>query len=93
LVRLEFEGIPNPAAFPELRAMSRGSSSALPDLIKLGYAQQGVKDLESQLITKLPTAHARLASSLALVGYYAFRLAELSSVVSPEEVWAYLNLL
>jgi hypothetical protein len=91
LVRLEFEGIPNPAAFPELRAMSRQSSSALPDLIKLGYAQQGVKDLESQLITKLPTAHARLASSLALVGYYAFRLAELSSVVSPEEVWAYLS--
>jgi hypothetical protein len=91
LIRLEFAGYPNPPAFPELRSLSRICSSALPDLIKLGYNQQGVKDLESLLIPKLPTAHARLASSLALIGYYAFRLAELSEVVSPEEVWTYLS--
>ncbi|NJN11586.1 MAG: hypothetical protein HC815_27875 [Richelia sp. RM1_1_1] len=93
LIRLEFAGIPNPAAFSELRAMSRICSSALPSLIKLCYNQKGIKDLESQLISKLPTAHARLASSLALIGYYAFKLAELSGVVSTEEVWAYLSLL
>ncbi|BAY93638.1 MULTISPECIES: hypothetical protein [unclassified Tolypothrix] len=93
LIRLEFAGNPNPPAFPELRAISRMCSSALPDFIKLGYHQQGIKDLESQLISKLPTAHARLASSLALVGYYAFRLAELSGVVLAEEVWAYLSYL
>ncbi|NJN08141.1 MAG: hypothetical protein HC815_09125 [Richelia sp. RM1_1_1] len=93
LIRLEFAGTPNPAAFPELRAMSRICSCALPSLIKLGYDQKGIKDLELQLITKLPTAHARLASSLALIGYYAFKLAELSGVVSKQEVWAYLSLL
>ncbi len=93
LIRLEFCGTPSPAAFPELRAMSRICSSALPNLIKLGYDQKGIKDLESQLIAKLPTAHARLASSLALIGYYALKVAQLSGVVSTEEVWAYLSLL
>ena len=93
LIRLEFAGNPNPAAFPELRAMSRICSSALPDLIKIGYDQKGIKDLESQLIVKLPAAHARLASSLALIGYYALKVAQLSGVVSEEEVWNYLSLL
>ena len=93
LIRLEFAGTPNPAAFPELRAMSRICSSALPDLIKLGYDQKAIKDLELQLIAKLPAAHARLASSLGLIGYYALKLAELSGVVSKEEVWNYLSLL
>ena len=93
LIRLEFAGTPNPAAFPELRAMSRICSRTLPSLIKLGYDQKGIKDLELQLIAKLPTAHARLASSLALIGYYALKLAQLSGVISEEEVWAYLSLL
>lgn len=49
--------------------------------------------MESQLIVKLPSSHARLASSLALIGYYALRLAELSGAVSSSEVWKYLLLL
>ncbi|MDJ0733533.1 MAG: hypothetical protein QNJ47_05495 [Nostocaceae cyanobacterium] len=93
LIRLVFEGTPNPKAFRELHSISRSSSCVLPELIKLGYPQQQVKDLESQLISKLPAAHARLASSLALVGYYGFRLAELSGVISESEVWKYLSLL
>lgn len=91
LIRLVFEGTPNPTAFRELHSISRFSSCILPELIKLGYPQQEVKDLESQLIAKLPAAHARLGSSLALVGYYAFRLAELSGVICESQVWAYLS--
>jgi len=90
LIRLVFEGTPNPNAFQELHSISRHCSSVLPEFIKIGYFQEGVKELESQLISKLPAAHARLASSLALVSFYAFRLAELSGAVSAEEVWAYL---
>lgn len=93
LVRLVFEETPNVIAFSELRSVSRVCSSVLPELIKLGYPQEEVKNLESQLIAKLPAAHARLASSLALVGYYAFQLAELSGAVSKTEVWKYLSLL
>lgn len=90
LIRLAFEGTPNPAAYRELHSLSRRCSSVLPQLIRIGYAQEGVKELESQLVSFLPAAHTRLASSLALVGFYALRLAELSGAVSSEEVWAYL---
>ncbi|RUS94159.1 hypothetical protein DSM106972_094180 [Dulcicalothrix desertica PCC 7102] len=93
LIRLVFEQTPKPVAFGELRSVSRICSCVLPDLIKLGYPQTEVKVLESQLIEKLPASHARFASSLALIGYYAFRLAELSGAVSSSEVWKYLALL
>jgi hypothetical protein len=93
LIRLLFEATPNPVAFPELHSVSRLCSCVLPELIKFGYPQHLVKDLESRLIAKLPKAHARLASSLALVTYYAFRLGELSGAVSEAEVWQYLSLL
>ena len=91
LIRLAFEGTPNPMAYRELHEYSRIASCVLPQLIQLGYPQQEVKNLQSELIGLLPAAHSRLASSLALVGFYAFRLAELSGAVSKEEVWAYLK--
>jgi hypothetical protein len=78
-------------AYRELHEYSRIASCVLPQLIQLGYPQQEIKNLQSELVGLLPTAHSRLASSLALVGFYAFRLAELSGVVSKEEVWAYLK--
>lgn len=93
LIRLVFEKTPLPVNFSELQSVSNICSCVLPDLIKFGYPQKEVKNLESQLITKLPSSHARLASSLALIGYYAFRLAELSGAVSSSEVWKYLLLL
>ena len=93
LIRLQFQGSPNSSAFSELREHSCISSCYLPELIKIGYPRKEVKDLESHLINKLSSAHSRLAVSLAIVGYYAFKISEISGVVHSSEVRSYLDLL
>ena len=81
----------NTSAYRQLKQARRVASAALPMLIQIGYPQEEVAFLETQLVEHLSKAHSRLALSYALIGTYAFKLAELSDgVVSADEVWEYL---
>ena len=65
-------------AFHELPAAQRLASGCLPDIIKLGYPGDEVHALERELTQHLPNAHVRIGKSLALMLYYAMKVAALA---------------
>lgn len=66
------------SAWDEMQEAQRLASGALPDLIKLGYPAEEIRQLAGELRTYLPYAHARVAGSLALVTWYAMAVARLA---------------
>lgn len=65
-------------AWDEMQGAMEGASGCLPDLIKLGYPKDQVKELEQELRQHLPKSHPRIASSMALVTWYAIAVAKLA---------------
>ena len=65
-------------AWDELLEAMEGASGCLPDLIKLGYPKAEIRELEVELRTHLPKSHPRIASSMALILWYAMAVAKLA---------------
>ena len=80
LVRLFFPkiGDGDRQAFRELPTAYQSASGALTQLIQIGYPVSEINALELELAEYLPHAHQRIAKSLALVLYYAMRVADLA---------------
>lgn len=89
LIQIEFSRITDgdKEAWRDLQEAQALASGALSSLIKLGYASDEIRVLEDELIRHLPYAHSRIARSLALVTYYAMKVAELAG--APEDIKAY----
>jgi hypothetical protein len=66
-------------AWDEMVEAMEGASGCLPDLIKLGYPSSEIKELEKELRSHLPKSHPRIASSMALITWYAMAVARLAS--------------
>jgi hypothetical protein len=69
----------DPNAWDEMVEAMEGASGCLPDLIKLGYPKSEIKELERELRAHLPKSHPRIASSMALITWYAMAVARLAS--------------
>ena len=69
----------DPNAWDEMVEAMEGASGCLPDLIKLGYPKSKIKELERELRSHLPKSHPRIASSMALITWYAMAVARLAS--------------
>lgn len=69
----------DPDAWDEMVEAMEGASGCLPDLIKLGYPKSEIKFLEQELRPHLPKSHPRIASSMALITWYAMAVARLAS--------------
>jgi hypothetical protein len=69
----------DPNAWDEMFEAMEGASGCLPDLIKLGYPKSEIKFLEKELRSHLPKSHPRIASSMALITWYAMAVARLAS--------------
>jgi hypothetical protein len=69
----------DPNAWDEMVEAMEGASGCLPDLIKLGYPKSEIKFLEKELRSHLPKSHPRIASSMALITWYAMAVARLAS--------------
>lgn len=67
------------SAWDEMVEAMEGASGCLPDLIKLGYPKALIKELEQELRSHLPKSHPRIASSMALMTWYAMAVARLAS--------------
>jgi hypothetical protein len=67
-------------AWDEMVEAMEGASGCLPDLIKLGYPKSEIKELERELRAHLPKSHPRIASSMALITWYAMAVARLASI-------------
>jgi hypothetical protein len=65
-------------AWDEMVEAMEGASGCLPDLIKLGYPKDEIKQLEGELRSHLPKSHPRIASSMALILWYAMAVAKLA---------------
>jgi hypothetical protein len=65
-------------AWDEMVEAMEGVSGCLPDLIKLGYPKEEIKQLEGELRSHLPKSHPRIASSMALILWYAMAVAKLA---------------
>jgi hypothetical protein len=65
-------------AWDELLLAQQGASSALPQLLALGYPAQEIRHLAKQLRQYLPHAHQRIGDSIALVLWYAMAICRLS---------------
>jgi hypothetical protein len=65
-------------AWDEMVEAMEGASGCLPDLIKLGYPKDEIKQLERELRSHLPKSHPRIASSMALILWYAMAVAKLA---------------
>lgn len=89
LIQIEFSRISDgdKGAWRDLQEAQALASGALSSLIKLGYPADEIQVLEDELIRHLPYAHARIARSLALVTYYAMKVAALAE--APEDIKAY----
>jgi hypothetical protein len=68
------------AAFSELLEVRELVSGCFPDLLKLGYNAQAVKQLEEVFHQHLPAAHARTAKSLAIATHYALAVVRLAGL-------------
>jgi hypothetical protein len=68
----------DPSAWDEMQEAMEGASGCLPDLIKLGYPKAEIKQLEGELRSHLPKSHPRIASSMALILWYAMAVAKLA---------------
>ena len=66
-------------AWQELQESQKSASGCLSDLIKLGYPTKEIGELEKELRAYLPKAHPRMASSVALVTWYAMAVASLAN--------------
>jgi hypothetical protein len=66
-------------AWDEMVEAMEGASGCLPDLIKLGYPKAEIRALEQELRSHLPKSHPRIASSMALITWYAMAVARLAS--------------
>ena len=75
-VHRQIDGDPN--AWDEMQEAMEGASGCLPDLIKLGYPKDEIKKLEGELRSHLPKSHPRIASSMALILWYAMAVAKLA---------------
>lgn len=78
-----------PHAWNELKKAQRQASGAFTSIIKLGYPQQEVNELTTELIQYLPLAHDRVPFSLALIGVYTMKIATIAGI-NPDEVKRYL---
>lgn len=65
-------------AWDEMVEAMEAASGCLPDLIKLGYPKSEIKFLEQELRPHLPKSHPRIASSMALITWYAMAVARLA---------------
>jgi len=68
----------DPSAWDEMQEAMKSASGCLPDLIKLGYPKAEIKQLEGELRSHLPKSHPRIASSMALILWYAMAVAKLA---------------
>jgi hypothetical protein len=68
----------DPNSWDEMVEAMAGASGCLPDLIKLGYPKAEIKELERELRSHLPKSHPRIASSMALITWYAMAVAQLA---------------
>lgn len=64
-------------AIPALKEAMKLASGSFSTLIGIGYHPTQVNAIESEILARLPLAHARIAWNLALMVFYAERLVEL----------------
>ena len=69
-------------AFRKLSAAMDQASAGFSDLIKIGYPKLAVTALEDELRTHLGHADGRIVKSMALVVYYADRIAKLAGITA-----------
>jgi hypothetical protein len=79
-------------AFQELKQAQLLASGAFPTLLKLGYPRDKIVAIESELLTHLPLAHARIAQSMAIVVYYAQQVVELVGGTEDIKTWVISHL-
>ena len=77
LLKINFPVLsPNELGFPALEEAMSEASGGLSQLLAIQYDRDAVKDIRSRLLEFLPTAHARISSSLALVTYFTQRFTD-----------------
>jgi hypothetical protein len=64
-------------AWDEMQAAMKSASGTLPQLIKIGYPAQKIRELANEMRPHLPHAHGRLADSLGLITYYTMAVAKI----------------
>jgi|GEM_PF-1956821 len=81
LIKLHFAvKPPNSKGYPALKKAMDGASGGLSQLLGIAYDQSAVKDIEARLLEYLPHAHARIASSLALITYFTQQFANTAGI-------------
>jgi hypothetical protein len=79
-------------SFQALKAAQAKASGAFPQLLKLGYPVKAIAELEQELLSHLPLAHARIAQSLAIVTWYTQKIVELTGGTENIKQWVIDNL-
>lgn len=81
LLKINFPVLPpNELGFPALEEAMSEASGGLSQLLAIQYDRDAVRDIRSRLLEFLPTAHARISSSLALVTYFTQRFADVAGI-------------
>lgn len=80
------------ASYPRLREAQKQASGALPDIIALGYPKSKIDAIEAELLPYMPTAHIRVAKSLAQLIFYTQGVSTLAGIEIDFKAWAITNL-